>query len=190
MKSNMRPFILGIVMLLWVPSVFRFSCLSLVFLSFFFCTQAQAVVVSEEVFKASGPTCSTSMDIKIGVKKDGTITAGSAHIRYQDGAFPFIWGQLGAMTAFACYDLKSGKELNRSRIPHRSYGFSASAVATNGKIFLSGEDGLVFEMKAEDEPVLIAVHEMGEPLMASPALSEGVMYLRGQRHLFAVGKHK
>ena len=89
---------------------------------------------------------------------------------------------------FACYDLKSGKELNRSRIPHRSYGFSASPVATNGKIFLSGEDGLVFEMKARDEPVLIAVHEMGEPLMASPALSEGVMYLRGQSHLFAVGK--
>ncbi len=67
----------------------------------------KAVMTREEVFKASGPTCSTSMDIKIGVKKDGTITAGSAHIRYQDGAFPFIWGQLGAMTAFACYDLKN-----------------------------------------------------------------------------------
>jgi outer membrane protein assembly factor BamB len=91
---------------------------------------------------------------------------------------------------FACHDLKSGNELSRSRIPHKAFGFSASPVATNGKIYLSGEDGLVFEMKAGDEPTLLAVHEMGEPLMASPALSEGVMYLRGQRHLFAVGKHK
>ena len=91
---------------------------------------------------------------------------------------------------FACYDLKGGKELSRSRIPHKAFGFSASPVATNGKIYLSGEDGLVFEMKAGNEPALIAVHEMGEPLMASPALSEGVMYLRGQKHLFAVGKHK
>ncbi|MFP6893002.1 MAG: PQQ-binding-like beta-propeller repeat protein [Opitutales bacterium] len=91
---------------------------------------------------------------------------------------------------FACYDLKSGNELSRSRIPHKAFGFSASPVATNGKIYLSGEDGLVFEMKAGDEPTLLAVHEMGELLMASPALSEGVMYLRGQRHLFAVGKHK
>ena len=90
----------------------------------------------------------------------------------------------------ACYDLKSGNELSRSRIPHKAFGFSASPVATNGKIYLSGEDGLVFEMKAEDEPTLLAVHDMGEPLMASPALSEGVMYLRGQRHLFAVGKQK
>mgnify|MGYP002636727629 FL=1 len=91
---------------------------------------------------------------------------------------------------FACYDLKRGNELSRSRIPHKAFGFSGSPVATNGKIYLSGEDGLVFEMKAGDEPTLLAVHEMGEPLMASPALSEGVMYLRGQRHLFAVGKHK
>jgi hypothetical protein len=90
----------------------------------------------------------------------------------------------------ACYDLKSGNELSRSRIPHKAFGFSASPVATNGKVYLSGEDGLVFEMKVGDEPELIAVHEMGEPLMASPALSEGVMYLRGQSHLFAVGKHK
>ena len=91
---------------------------------------------------------------------------------------------------FACYDLKSGTELSRRRIPHRAFGFSASPVATNGRIYLPGEDGVVFEMKTGDDPNLVAVHEMGEPLMASPALSEGVMYLRGQKHLFAVGKKK
>ena len=61
----------------------------------------------EEVFKASGPTCSTSMDIKIGATKDGRITAATADLRYQDGAFPATWGMLGAMTAYACYDLEN-----------------------------------------------------------------------------------
>lgn len=61
----------------------------------------------DEVFRATGPTASTSMDIKIGATKDGRITAATAHIRYQDGAFPGIWGMLGAMTAFACYDLEN-----------------------------------------------------------------------------------
>ncbi len=61
----------------------------------------------EEVFRATGPTASTSMDVKIGATKDGRITAATAHIRYQDGAFPGIWGMLGAMTAFACYDLEN-----------------------------------------------------------------------------------
>lgn len=69
------------------------------------------VMTREEVFRASGPTCSTSSDIKIGATKDGRITAAQAIIRYQDGAFPGIWGMLGAMTAFACYDLKNVQAL-------------------------------------------------------------------------------
>jgi len=35
---------------------------------------------------------------------------------------------------------------------------------------------------------LLATHPVGEPLMATPALSSGTLYLRGSRHLFAVGK--
>lgn len=71
----------------------------------------KCVMSREEVFKASGPTCSTSMDIKIGAKRDGTITAATAALRYQDGAFSASWGMMGAMTAFACYDLKNCKSV-------------------------------------------------------------------------------
>ncbi|HIG39360.1 MAG: xanthine dehydrogenase family protein molybdopterin-binding subunit [bacterium] len=71
----------------------------------------KVVMDRDEVFKATGPTCSTSVDIKIGAKKDGTITAASAVLRYQNGAFPAIWGMLGAMTSFACYDLKNVKSV-------------------------------------------------------------------------------
>ncbi|MFP6815426.1 MAG: xanthine dehydrogenase family protein molybdopterin-binding subunit [Pseudomonadales bacterium] len=67
------------------------------------------VMSREEVFRASGPTSSTSVDVKIGATKDGKITAASATLRYQDGAFPGIWGMLGGMTAFACYDLDNVK---------------------------------------------------------------------------------
>ncbi len=63
------------------------------------------VMGRDEVFMGSGPTCSTSMDVKIGAKRDGTITAGQATLRYQDGPFPGPWGMLGAMTSWACYDL-------------------------------------------------------------------------------------
>jgi CO/xanthine dehydrogenase Mo-binding subunit len=67
----------------------------------------KVVMSREEVFRATGPTCSTSVDVKIGVKKNGEITAATAELRYQNGAFPSIWGMLGAMTSFACYDLKN-----------------------------------------------------------------------------------
>jgi CO/xanthine dehydrogenase Mo-binding subunit len=69
------------------------------------------VMSREEVFKASGPTCSTSMEIKIGAKSDGTIVAASAECRYMGGAFPGIWGTLGGMTAFACYNIPNNKAI-------------------------------------------------------------------------------
>ena len=69
------------------------------------------VMSREEVFRASGPTCAASMDVKIGARKDGTITSAYIECRYMDGAFPGIWGMLGCMTAWACYDLKNVKSV-------------------------------------------------------------------------------
>ncbi len=65
------------------------------------------VMSREEVFRASGPTSATSIDVKIGVKKDGTITAATAELRFTCGPYVGPWALLGAMTAFACYDLKN-----------------------------------------------------------------------------------
>ncbi len=87
-----------------------------------------------------------------------------------------------------CYDLRTGDEHYYARIPHRGNGFSASPVAADGKIYLAGEDGLVFTVQAGAEMKLLASNPLGEPLMATPALSDGMMYVRGSRHLFAVGK--
>ncbi|MDA0979229.1 MAG: xanthine dehydrogenase family protein molybdopterin-binding subunit, partial [Proteobacteria bacterium] len=69
------------------------------------------VMSREEVFKASGPTCSTSMDIKIGAKKDGTIVAARAECRYMNGAWPGMWAMLGGMTAWACYNIANNKAI-------------------------------------------------------------------------------
>jgi len=73
----------------------------------------------DEVFRATGPTSSTSIDVKIGVKKDGTITAAFAELRYQSGCFPGNWAEVGAMTAFACYDLKNVKTIGKDVITNR-----------------------------------------------------------------------
>jgi len=67
----------------------------------------KVVMSREEVFRASGPTSSTSIDVKIGATKDGRITAATSECRYQGGAFPGNWAVIGAMTSFACYDLEN-----------------------------------------------------------------------------------
>ncbi|MCF6113249.1 xanthine dehydrogenase family protein molybdopterin-binding subunit [Mesorhizobium muleiense] len=63
------------------------------------------VMTRDEVFRASGPTSATSIDVRIGARKDGTITAAEATLRYSCGPYAGMWAELGAMTAFACYNL-------------------------------------------------------------------------------------
>ena len=84
------------------------------------------------------------------------------------------------------YDAATGAEIYRRRIPHAGFGFSASPVAADGRIYLAGEDGVIFAVRAGARFELLAANDMGEPLMATPALAGGVMFVRGARHLFAV----
>jgi hypothetical protein len=43
-------------------------------------------------------------------------------------------------------------------------------------------------VKAGPEFELLAVNPVGETVMASPAVSAGVLFVRGQHHLFALGR--
>ena len=63
------------------------------------------VMDRDEVFRATGPTSSTHVKVRIGATKDGRITAGDTELRYQAGAFSGSPVQLGCMTAFAPYHL-------------------------------------------------------------------------------------
>jgi outer membrane protein assembly factor BamB len=89
---------------------------------------------------------------------------------------------------FDAYDLASGKEIYRARVEPTGSGFSASPVAADGYIYLSGEDGDMFVIAAGPEFKSVAINPMGELLMATPALSNGVMYVRSSNSLFAVGR--
>jgi outer membrane protein assembly factor BamB len=85
------------------------------------------------------------------------------------------------------YDLKTGKELYRQRLPLIGSGFSASPVAADGKMYLSNEDGEMLVVRAGPTFQHIGTNSIGELLMATPALSDGVMYVRGLSNLFAIG---
>ena len=91
---------------------------------------------------------------------------------------------------FDAYNLKTGDEIYRQRLPLVGSGFSASPIASDGKIYLSNEDGEILVVSAGEKFNHIATNSMGELLMATPALSEGVMYVRSAESLFAVGRKK
>ena len=84
------------------------------------CGRPVKIVMSRsEVFRATGPTSSSSMDVKIGMKKDGTITGAHAELRMQGGAFPGSPVGMAAMCAFAPYALEHVKSVGYDVVCNR-----------------------------------------------------------------------
>jgi CO/xanthine dehydrogenase Mo-binding subunit len=63
------------------------------------------VMTRDEVFRATGPTSGGVILVKLGAKKDGTITAAEVELKFLAGAFPGSPVGTAAMTALACYDI-------------------------------------------------------------------------------------
>jgi CO/xanthine dehydrogenase Mo-binding subunit len=61
----------------------------------------------DEVFKATGPTSGSSMWVKMGVTKDGKITAAEGVFKFQAGAFPGSPVMNGCLCAFAPYAIEN-----------------------------------------------------------------------------------
>jgi outer membrane protein assembly factor BamB len=91
---------------------------------------------------------------------------------------------------FDAYDLRTGNEIYRQRLPNIGSGFSASPVAADGKIYISSEDGEITVIGAGTRFTQISANDMGESLMATPALSQGVMYIRSSKSVFAIGNRR
>ena len=104
---------------------------------------------------------------------------------------PLVYGDLLYVLAnnglFDAYDLKTGDEVYRQRLPYIGSGYSASPVAADGKIYLSSEDGEMIVVRAGRRFEHVATNSIGETLMATPALSERMMYVRGASQVFSVG---
>ncbi len=65
------------------------------------------VMTREEVFRATGPGSATRSRIKIGAKKDGTITAMQAKLCFEAGSFKGSPMGPGCMTVFTPYDVEN-----------------------------------------------------------------------------------
>ena len=113
----------------------------------------------------------------------------------QGGAYmptPLIYGEYlyinNNMGTLICRNAKTGERIYQERIGGKGGSYSASPVAADGKLYLTSEDGEVFVVKAGPKYELLSANPMGEPLMATPAISDGVIFVRGQHNLFAIAE--
>ena len=85
-----------------------------------------------------------------------------------------------------CAGLVAGGKGSQGGRPPVPATFTAAPVAFGDKIFLTSEDGDTFVLRAGPTHEIVRTNAIGEPVYPSLALANGRVYLRGERHLFAI----
>lgn len=105
---------------------------------------------------------------------------------------PILYGDLLYLMSdkgiLTCLDAKTGAvKYEGGRVPVPAT-FSASAVAFDGKLLITSEDGDTFVIKAGPAHEVIRTNSLGEPVYASPAIASGRLFIRGDKHLYCISQ--
>jgi outer membrane protein assembly factor BamB len=100
------------------------------------------------------------------------------------GDYLYVCSNAGIVT---CYEAKTGKQVYKERLGGRG-GYTASPVAADGRLYFTSEESGVRVVRAGPKFKLLCVNPMGEVCMATPAISDTMLFVRTQHHLVGVGK--
>jgi outer membrane protein assembly factor BamB len=99
------------------------------------------------------------------------------------GPYFYTCSNSGILT---CYEANTGKEIYKKRMGIGSY--TASPVAADGRLYFASEQGEVRVVKAGPVFELLAVNSVDDYVMATPAISNGSLFVRSQHFLISLGK--
>ena len=160
---------------------------------------ASPVVGAENLFVSSGyPPARPIYAVRPGIRGDHTIESDEdakalAWHQKRGGAYmptPLLYRGLLYVVhhnaRIVAHDARSGEIVYRARFSAGGT-CTGSPVAANGKIYQGTEEGTLYVLAAGPEHKELAVHEFDEPLMATPAISEGLLIVRTPSGLIALG---
>lgn len=88
----------------------------------------------------------------------------------------------------SCWDVHNGKQDWKERLSGK--GHHASAVCADGRVYFTADDGVTFVLKASPEFEVLAKNPLGERVFASPAFSDGEIFIHGAKHLWCLSGKK
>ncbi len=132
----------------------------------------------------------------LAIRPDGTGNVTKSHIvwRTNKGAAyvpsPIIAGDYFFVVSDSgvahCFDAATGKLFWQERMGEHH----ASLVSANGLVYFLNDDGVMRVVRPGGEFQLLAKNDLGEKCFASPAISAGNIFMRGEKHLFCIGNSK
>ncbi len=104
---------------------------------------------------------------------------------------PIITGRYLLMVAdsgiASCFEARTGKRHWMERLPG---GHSPSPVSADGLVYFVSDRGVTTIIRPSETFAVIEKNELGEPVSASPAISQGQIFLRTHQHLYCIGPKK
>lgn len=85
----------------------------------------------------------------------------------------------------ACYDTGNGEKYWEHEC---DAGFYASPLIADGKVYALDREGAMHILRHDKEKQLVNEPALGEKTVATPAFANGRVYLRGETHLYCIGR--
>lgn len=95
----------------------------------------------------------------------------------------YLWTDAGIVS---CLEVATGQLIWRDRVGGNFYG---SPICVGGRLYCVSKTGEVTVLAASDQFEVLARVDLGEPSFTTPAVADGVMYLRTASHLYSLGGH-
>ena len=160
-------------------------------------TSAPGLIFIANGYPPIQPIYAIKWDAKgdITLKEGAETNDGIAWSKKRGGPYlpsPLVYGELlylvsnnGVLTA---YNTKTGERVYQERIAGKGGAFSASPIAADGKLYLASEDGDVHVAKAGPKYENLSSNPMGEVLMATPAITKGMIVVRGMKNVYGIAE--
>ncbi len=142
-------------------------------------------------------TCGFPERYMQGIDPTGTGNVTKTHVRWQrtrDCSYvpsPIAFGPYFLVVSdrgvASCLQAKTGELVWRERL---GGGHSASLISANGLVYFLADKGVMTVVRPGPTFTAVARNELGERAFASPAVSNGRIYLRGEKHLYCIGQGK
>lgn len=130
----------------------------------------------------------------VAVRPGGNGDSASGNLAWENKKMPYVpsmltWGDyllvVNDSGLALCYQAQTGKPVWTERLANL---FTASPILIDGKVFAISEDGEVFVFTAGPNFKRLAKSSVGEKVMATPAVANNRLFIRGQEHLFCIGQ--